>query len=59
MSVRMGDIEIGKFCLLIGIGGGADALYKLVPESKHPSDPILSSNPLVGLGREEHEALTF
>jgi len=55
----MGDIEIGKFCLLIGIGGGADALYKLVPESKHPSDPILSSNPLVGLGREEHEALTF
>ena len=48
MSTRMGDTEIGKFCFLIGTGGGVDALCGLVPEGKHPSDPILSSNPPVG-----------
>ena len=48
MSVRMGDIEIGNFWVPIGIEGGVDVLYELVPEDKHPSDPILSSNLLIG-----------
>ena len=48
MSVWMGDIEIGNFWLPIGIGGGVDVLYELVLEVKHPSDPILSSNLLIG-----------
>ena len=48
MSVRMEDIEIGNSWLPIGIEGGVDALYELVPEDMHPSDPILSSNLLIG-----------
>ena len=44
MSVQMGNIEIGNFWLSIGIGGSVDVPYELVPEDKHPSDPILSSN---------------
>jgi len=59
MSVRMGHSEIGKYCVPVGIGGGVDALYESVPEGKHLSDPILSSNFLVGLGQGEHEALPF
>ena len=52
MSTRMGGTETGRFWVPIGTGGGVGALPGLVSEGKHPSDPTLSFNPLVGWGWE-------
>ena len=47
MSTRIGGTEIGKFWVPIGTGV-VDVMHGLVPEGKHPSGLVLSSNPPVG-----------
>ena len=48
MSVQMGDTQIGRSCVPIGIGGGIGAPF-LGLEGMHPSDPVSSSSPSPGL----------